>query len=226
MKKCPDCAEMVLVEARKCRFCGFEFRSDDTTSGRLGYYLGGALLAFLLGLAFFAWFKQRPQATPAVTSQPAQATANQPVSQTAHGDAYRARALETLAGLEEWYRERWNEGKEKAGIEKTHRLLLAAKDAASSERDMRIQVALVEYRAALIFSYAAVKFSVLDRMASKSSSSPHDMDITKPIPSLKQMSEAKCFSIYDCEDYLHKARLAAYRILQEKPPSAVEYVSH
>ena len=25
MKKCPDCAEMVKVEARKCRFCDFQF---------------------------------------------------------------------------------------------------------------------------------------------------------------------------------------------------------
>src|SRR5258708_7290805 len=24
-KKCPDCAEMVLAEAKKCRFCGHEF---------------------------------------------------------------------------------------------------------------------------------------------------------------------------------------------------------
>jgi|SRR5438132_13592811 len=26
-KKCPDCAETVLIEAKKCRFCGHEFRT-------------------------------------------------------------------------------------------------------------------------------------------------------------------------------------------------------
>ena len=26
MRKCPDCAELVKAEARKCRFCGYEFR--------------------------------------------------------------------------------------------------------------------------------------------------------------------------------------------------------
>lgn len=29
-KKCPDCAEMVLAEARKCRFCGHEFVAPAT----------------------------------------------------------------------------------------------------------------------------------------------------------------------------------------------------
>jgi hypothetical protein len=24
-KKCPDCAELVLIDARKCRFCGYQF---------------------------------------------------------------------------------------------------------------------------------------------------------------------------------------------------------
>ncbi|MBU1742096.1 MAG: zinc ribbon domain-containing protein [Proteobacteria bacterium] len=28
-KECPDCAEMVRVKARKCRFCGHEFEADD-----------------------------------------------------------------------------------------------------------------------------------------------------------------------------------------------------
>jgi predicted RNA-binding Zn-ribbon protein involved in translation (DUF1610 family) len=26
-KKCPDCAEMVLADAKKCRFCGHDFRA-------------------------------------------------------------------------------------------------------------------------------------------------------------------------------------------------------
>jgi hypothetical protein len=26
-KKCPDCAKTVLIEAKKCRFCGHEFRT-------------------------------------------------------------------------------------------------------------------------------------------------------------------------------------------------------
>jgi rubredoxin len=29
LKKCPDCAEDVSAEARKCRFCGFEFLPEE-----------------------------------------------------------------------------------------------------------------------------------------------------------------------------------------------------
>jgi hypothetical protein len=33
-KKCPDCAEMILAEARKCRFCGHEFASMTPATGQ------------------------------------------------------------------------------------------------------------------------------------------------------------------------------------------------
>ena len=33
-KKCPDCAEMILAEARKCRFCGYEFGPAIPAAGQ------------------------------------------------------------------------------------------------------------------------------------------------------------------------------------------------
>lgn len=33
-KKCPDCAELVLAEAKKCRFCGHEFSSATLLAPR------------------------------------------------------------------------------------------------------------------------------------------------------------------------------------------------
>ena len=57
-----------------------EESAEDTTSGRLGYYVGGAVLAFLLGLALFTWFKYPPQAGPTAISQPTQPTPNRPAT--------------------------------------------------------------------------------------------------------------------------------------------------
>lgn len=53
-KKCPDCAESVLADARKCRFCGYEFSlhsvqkakaSDEATAGGCGLLL---LIGFII----------------------------------------------------------------------------------------------------------------------------------------------------------------------------------
>jgi len=42
MKACPDCAEMVLAAARKCRYCGYEFRPATSAPPNVG------LLSFLM----------------------------------------------------------------------------------------------------------------------------------------------------------------------------------
>ncbi len=38
MKLCPDCAEMVLAAARKCRYCGYEFRPAASAQPNLGLF--------------------------------------------------------------------------------------------------------------------------------------------------------------------------------------------
>jgi hypothetical protein len=39
MKQCPDCAEMVLEAARKCRYCGYRFdRPEPKASAREGLF--------------------------------------------------------------------------------------------------------------------------------------------------------------------------------------------
>jgi hypothetical protein len=39
-KKCPDCAELVLAEAKKCRFCNHEFRNVGSLVGHSSYRAG------------------------------------------------------------------------------------------------------------------------------------------------------------------------------------------
>jgi hypothetical protein len=38
MKACPDCAEMVLAAARKCRYCGYEFRPATSAPSTPGLF--------------------------------------------------------------------------------------------------------------------------------------------------------------------------------------------
>jgi Uncharacterised protein family UPF0547 len=45
MKACPDCAEPVLAAARKCRYCGYEFRPAPTPTPMPA---SNGMLAFLL----------------------------------------------------------------------------------------------------------------------------------------------------------------------------------
>ena len=41
MKACPDCAELVLAPARKCRYCGYEFRPAPSTRPAGNTWLAG-----------------------------------------------------------------------------------------------------------------------------------------------------------------------------------------
>ena len=43
MKACPDCAELVLAAARKCRYCGYEFHPAPTPTPT-----GNTMLGFLM----------------------------------------------------------------------------------------------------------------------------------------------------------------------------------
>ena len=36
-RKCPDCAERILIEARKCRFCGIRFSDEDIAEQMKAY---------------------------------------------------------------------------------------------------------------------------------------------------------------------------------------------
>ena len=50
MKACPDCAELVLAAARKCRYCGYEFRPAPRArpAGNTGAAANGGTFASLL----------------------------------------------------------------------------------------------------------------------------------------------------------------------------------
>jgi hypothetical protein len=54
-KQCPDCAEQVLVAARKCRYCGYRFDGRRSDSGSIVGFLdgrrseGGSIVDSLLG---------------------------------------------------------------------------------------------------------------------------------------------------------------------------------